>query len=125
MLKLIVQLYRHDGLKKKLKIRQDCCIYQETCSAYAERIINEKGELKAAPLILQRILLCNSIGYKSIGANLYEDKDIQQKRQSQVKANLVSTIALLMLLPMQATGFFIFQELALKPISHIVNKDDS
>jgi putative component of membrane protein insertase Oxa1/YidC/SpoIIIJ protein YidD len=79
-----------------------------TCSAYAERIINEKGELEAVPLILQRILLCNPIGYKSIGVNLYEYKDLQQKKQSQVKANLVLTIALLMLLPMQATGFFLF-----------------
>jgi putative component of membrane protein insertase Oxa1/YidC/SpoIIIJ protein YidD len=125
MLKLTVKLYRHGGFKKKLKIREGCCIYQETCSAYAERIINEKGELKAFLLILQRVLLCNPIGYKTLGVNLYEKGDADKKKQSQLKANLILTIALLMVLPMQLTSFFVFKELALKPISSIVKKIDS
>ncbi|MFM2314928.1 MAG: putative rane protein insertion efficiency factor [Cyanobacteriota bacterium] len=125
MLKLTVKLYRHGKLKNKLKIREGCCIYQETCSAYAERIINEKGELKAFLLILQRVLLCNPIGYKTLGVNLYEKCDADKKMQSQLKANLILVIALSMILPMQLTSFFIFKELALKPISYIVKKVDS
>ncbi len=122
MLKNIVDSYRSGGLKKRLKIREGSCIYKETCSAYAERMINEKGELKAFPLILQRILLCNPIGYRKIGVDLYEKKDLSKQVSSQIKANFVLAIFLLIIFPMQISGFLLLKEFAFTPISSMINK---
>lgn len=120
MLKYLVNSYRSQGLKKKLKIREGCCIYTETCSAYAERIIKEKGELKAFFLILQRILLCNPIGYKKIGINLYEKKDLSKRSLCQVKANFILTVFLIMIFPSQLMSIFLINEFAVKPISSAI-----
>lgn len=121
MLKNIVKSYRSGGLKKKLKIREGSCLYSETCSAYAERMINEKGEVKASLLILQRILLCNPIGYKKIGIDLYEKKDLSKQSFSQIKANFILAIFLTLIFPMQVTGFLVFKEFAFVPISSMIN----
>ncbi|MBW4641364.1 MAG: membrane protein insertion efficiency factor YidD [Gloeocapsa sp. UFS-A4-WI-NPMV-4B04] len=125
MLKNIVKSYRLGGLKKTLKIRKGSCLYTETCSAYAERMINEKGEVKASPLILQRILLCNPIGYRKIGINLYEKKDLSKQVSSQAKANFILAIFLTLIFPMQVTGFLVFKEFAFKPISSMINNKES
>lgn len=125
MLKYLVKSYRSRGLKKKLKIREGCCLYKETCSAYAERIIDEKGDVKASLLILQRILLCNPIGYNKIGVHLYEKKDLLNHKNNQAKANYVLVIFFIIIIPLQFTGFFLLKEFAIKPIySVVVSKKD-
>lgn len=121
MLKNVVKSYRSGELKKKLKICEGSCLYTETCSAYAERIINQKGGIKAFLLILQRLLLCNPIGYKKIGINLYEKKDSSKQRSSQTKANFILVIFLILIFPMQLTSFFVLKEFAFRPIYSMVN----
>lgn len=120
MLKYLVKSYRSRGLKKKLKIREGCCLYKETCSAYAERIIDEKGDIKATFLILQRILLCNPIGYNKIGVYLYEKKNPSNQKISQAKANYLLVIFFMLIIPLQFTGFFLLREFAIKPIYSVV-----
>lgn len=120
MLKYLVKSYRSRGLKKKLKIREGCCLYKETCSAYAERIIDEKGDIKATFLILQRILLCNPTGYNKIGVHLYEKKDPSNQKISQAKANYLLAVFFILIIPLQFTGFFLLREFTIKPIYSVV-----
>lgn len=72
MIKFIVSAYRHNGLKKAFGIPDGCCLYAESCSHYAERIIDERGELAALPLIILRMLRCNTLSHRAIG-HLYKD----------------------------------------------------
>ena len=47
---------------------QGNCIYYPTCSSVVTQEINEKGLIKAIPLALYRIYICNPI-YRKIGKN--------------------------------------------------------
>ncbi|WP_225885346.1 membrane protein insertion efficiency factor YidD [Leptolyngbya sp. KIOST-1] len=68
----MVKAYRYSSLKQILNIPDGCCLYAESCSCYAERMIQEKGQLFALPSIILRLLRCNPASHKAIGHSYHD-----------------------------------------------------